>query len=224
MGQDIQNLQNYYGRRQLAPQTQLPLGLQGPQFSAGQVQMPQMLSPMGQQMMANHLMQNLQNPFAIPQAQANLRYTKARTKALKQGRNRIRELVNEGYTPTDAKKIMDIFHGLKPRASAVRALEQKSLPEQLTFWQTVYNKTLDPEWGGTRPTEDMDAARDLAKQNIDRITKGMRQSTQTNGGIEADLKNARSAIQRGAPRDLVYRRLIEAYPDRAAEIRRLLGK
>ena len=126
---------------------------------------------------------------------------------------------------------MDIFHGLKPRASATKSLDQKSLPEQLSFWQTVYNKTLDPEWGGTRPTEDMDAARELAKQNIDRITAGMRQSTQTNknlpgfekSGLDADLENAISAVKRGAPLKQVILRLQKAYPDKVREIRKALG-
>lgn len=168
--------------------------------------------------------QNLLNPFADQQARANLRYTKARTKALKSGKNPIKDLVNEGYTVDEAKHIRDISHGLKPRASATKSLEQKPLAEQLSFWQTVYNKTLDPEWGTMSPTEDMNAARELAKQNMDRITTEMRQSTQAGtSGLEADLENAMSAIENGAPPDQVYQRLIKAYPDSAIEIKRQLG-
>jgi len=183
-------------------------------------------SPALRQAMIGGLGQSLLDPFAMPQAEANLRYTKARTKALKQGSNRIKELVNEGYSPTEAKNILDISHGLKPRASVSKSLEQKPLAEQLSFWQTVYNKTLDPEWGSMRPTEDMGAARELAKQNMERITTKMRQSTQTDTGesnLEADFKNALSAIKSGAPQDQVYKRLIQAYPDSEDEIKRLLG-
>jgi len=220
-GQDVQNIQQYVRNMQVAQQAADITG--GGHWPGSQPSFPNLLSPMGQNIMGDYLMQQMLNPFATQQAKADLRYTRARTKAIKRGRNRIKELVDEGYTPAEAKNILDISHGLKPRASAVRALEQKSLPEQLSFWQTVYNKTLDPEWGSMRPTEDMGAARELAKQNLERITAEMRQPTQANGGLEADLKNAIAAIKSGAPRDEVFRRLLQAYPGRAAEIKRLLG-
>ena len=183
-------------------------------------------SPALRRVMLGGLGQSMLNPFATQQARANLRYTKARTKAFKRGKNTIKGLIKEGYTADEAKHIRDISHGLKPRASATRSLEKKPLAEQLSFWQTVYNKTLDPEWGSMSPTEDMDAARELAKQNMDRITTEMRQSTQTDTSgldIETDLDNAMSAIENGAPPEQVYQRLIQAYPDSAAEIKRQLG-
>lgn len=190
-------------------------------FSQGPIRSPRL-----RQAFIGGLGQSFLNPYATQQARANLRYTKARTKAFKRGKNTIKDLMTEGYSAEEAKHIRDISHGLKPRASATKSLEQKPLAEQLSFWQTVYNKTLDPEWGTMSPTEDMNAARELAKQNMDRITTEMRQSTQADTSdldLETDLENAMSAIENGAPPEQVYQRLIQTYPDSAAEIRRQLG-
>ncbi len=192
-----------------------------------QVQTPQMVSPRGREAQFGGQLESIfGDPFGVQRAHADYFRAGAEERRTPE-KTRILKLIEEGYNPIEAKHILDIFHGLKPRASAAKSLEDKSLPEQLSFWQTVYNKTLDPEWGTIGPTKDMDAARDVAKQNIDRITAEMRQSVQTNrdeqGGLEADLENAISALGKGAPPKQVYLRLIKAYPDRAAEIKRLLG-
>jgi len=150
----------------------------------------------------------------------------------RQGRSKYQqfrdEFLDAGFDPKTtsqyARDALLISVGKKPRASSVKALGQKPLPEQLSFWQTVYNKTLDPEWGGIRPTTDMDASRELAKGKLDLITRTMRQSIQLEtGDMQADLRNAMSAIERGAPPEQVYKRLEEAYPGRGQEVKRALG-
>jgi len=137
-------------------------------------QFPTLRTPQMQQAAASGIMGRMFPAPMTPLQASQIRVNLARAEALTTDKSKTAELMREGYTQGEAKHILDIFHGLQPRASAGTKLENKSLPEQLSFWQTVYNKTLDPVWGYQQPTADMEAARGLAKQNIDRIIKSMR--------------------------------------------------
>ncbi len=184
-GQDIQNISDYIRKMQTSPgamptpsgtTTMADLQNLG-QFVTGAKapELPIARTNIGQQLITSLLMGQMQTPLQKAQTE----HYQIRTEDLKQQpKSKIQELIKEGYTPQEAKHIRDIFHGLKPRASATKSLAQKSLPEQLSFWQTVYNKSLDPEWGGMKPTADMDDVRYIARQNIDRITGAMRAETE----------------------------------------------
>lgn len=62
-------------------------------------------------------------------------------------RSKIQELLNEGYTPEEAKMIRDISHGIKPRASARAQYESMSEIEKLDFLSKVKQRAEGQYYG-----------------------------------------------------------------------------
>ena len=116
-----------------------------------------------------------------PQEQARMAYTKALTqesqaRAQQYGQpaaptaNDYKFYMARGYTAKQAKKILDMKFGLKPRPSTAAA---PSLADEMNEWATIYRKArFDPVWGESVP--ELQEVANIAQDRINAITSQMK--------------------------------------------------
>ena len=172
--EDMAALQQYQQQQQAQQQQQQGLGsmdaLSGalggvlPNNTAGitadmirqapQAQMPQFKSQAFRGAQSQNQMNQIMNPMAGQQQAATLDYTRARTEALQTPKpSKIQELIAEGYSPTEARMIRDISHGIKPRASARKQYDNMGDVEKLDFLNNLEKRAKGQYFGVTEGFE-----------------------------------------------------------------------
>lgn len=105
-------------------------------------------------------------------------------------RSKIQELIGEGYSPTEARLIRDISHGIKPRASVRQTYDNMTEVEKLDFLTKVKQRAegqyYGVEGGNVQPREPqvLDWANsELEKLEIYKSQRGQTEATDALGDL-----------------------------------------